>query len=242
MTLIHFEYKFLSLRFFFAYASNLCIISNPEIPTFLLCNYSKGTSIPLTSSIHSRIYASPLNNSECTLFRQAKILKVPTRRCDKSHKRGAMWFTACGPPSFSLDNWQIFLTSVPRKTYVFVFAIHVCQPARARFLPSASGCGWNNRQYSPDEKARSAATPDEESPRYKGRRETEPFPRRVRHLQRKLNDSAQFARTRSMRRMFASSTALRSRVTGPLPSFPRSRLRPPIKILKCETCEKLCES
>lgn len=79
-------------------------------------------------------------------------------------------------------------------------------------------------------------------------RETEPFPRRVRHLQRKLNDSAQFARTRSVRRLPASPPydresqgSCRARARAPARRVPQGRLRPclSVKILECGTRGKV---
>ncbi|EZA60890.1 hypothetical protein X777_13092 [Ooceraea biroi] len=76
----------------------------------------------------------------------------------------------------------------------------------------------------------------------KGCRKTEPFPRRVRHLQRKLNDSAQFARTRSVRRTFSNSADLRElRKAAGYPLFPLIDYASPPHgdIRRCGAREKL---
>ncbi|EGI63139.1 hypothetical protein G5I_08587 [Acromyrmex echinatior] len=113
-------------------------------------------------------------------------------------------------------------------------------PAHARFYLQPVDADRTSSNIHRTRGSESAGTPDEEGPRYKSRRETEPFPHRVRHLQRKLNDSEQFARMRSMRCTFASPPYILELQGCRLPSFPSSRLYPSIKILECETNKKLC--
>ncbi|KYN29618.1 hypothetical protein ALC57_00880 [Trachymyrmex cornetzi] len=110
-------------------------------------------------------------------------------------------------------------------------------PARARFYLQPVDADRTSSNIRRTGGSESAGTPDEEGPRYKSRRETEPFPRRVRHLQRKLNDSAQFARTRSMRCTFTSPPYILELQGCRLSS---ESIIPSIKILECETHEKLC--
>jgi len=114
-----------------------------------------------------------------------------------------------------------------------------CQPAHARFYLQSVDADRTSSNIRRTRGSESVGTPDEEGLRYKSRRETEPFPRRVRHLQRKLNDSAQFARTRSMRCTFASPPYILELQGCRLPSFPRSRLYPSIKILEGKTHKKV---
>jgi len=79
----------------------------------------KKTSIPLTFSIHSRIYASPLNNSKCTVFRRENL-------------EGA--FTARGSPSFFPPITGKYSQRPSRAKLMYLCLLFMSrQPARARF-------------------------------------------------------------------------------------------------------------
>lgn len=141
------------------------------------------------------------------------------------------------------DNWQIFPASVPLETYVCICVCYSCLPAK-RVLVSPFGLYmWMkqaNCEYSQFAGREKCAWSALRMPggrggiRAVGKRNR--FPRRVRHLQRKLNDSAQFAWTRSVRCTFVrelQGAALFS--PGSITPHPFH----PAKILECETREKL---
>lgn len=181
--------------------------------TFLLCDYSKRER---RYSLHPQyihaLYTSPLNNSVSTpLFRRWKSWKCQRVDAINRTNTAQIWFIARGPPSFSFPITGKYSPRPSRSElmYVFVFAIHACQPACVRFAPSDSGM-WikqaANIRNSSD--ARSAlgvcpgVCPECTVRNIRTGWKTAPFPRRVCHLQRKLNDSAQFAWTRSVRCTF----------------------------------------
>lgn len=139
------------------------------------------------------------------------------------------------------DNWQIFPRIRPARNLCMYLCL-LFMPASERVLVLPFGL-WikqaANIRNSPDAlgDARSALVCPEGVERNKGRWETEPFPRRVHHLQRKLNDSAQFARTRSVR------CNIRTRITGYRDLFFLGSIVPSLfhsaEILEREIREKL---
>lgn len=196
---------------------------------------------------------------------------MPTRRCDKSRGRGGD-LPGRGPPSFFPITGKY-----PRPLRVSRVG-NLCICVRLPFVPAKRahartragalfpiGPAETTGEYSQFAGLYEWLKLRMEGPARNKGRETEPFPRRVCHLQRKLNDSAQFARTRSVRRVFATpcfspSPPASPSVSSPLSPLrvlllascmrqgrrrhlaPRGRLRrptPSVKILECETREKL---